>query len=311
MNIIIVGAGLSGLVAAQTLTQNGHNVKIIEKGRGVGGRMASKTIGLARFDYGTQYFSAKTPDFQQFVKKLVALDIIKSWQIEGLEYERYIGTGGMSGIAKYLAKDIDLHNAEKVISIENQQEKALLKTDLGNHYVADVLVLTSPLPQSLELLATGNIPLTTDVTEKLKNIEYDPCLAMMIQPKTKLEIGKFGGLITDNADISWVADNQTKGISDVPSITVHASAKFSKLHLNDDVEVAGNLLIQSVLGLLPDLQIESYKLHRWRYSLAAVRQEASFLTSNLGFPIYFGGDAFGIGNIEGAFLSGLAIGNDI
>ena len=40
--IAVVGAGLSGLLVAHTLRERGATVVVLEKSRGVGGRMATK-----------------------------------------------------------------------------------------------------------------------------------------------------------------------------------------------------------------------------------------------------------------------------
>ena len=45
MRIIVVGAGLSGLMAARECVARGHEVIVFDKGRGVGGR-----LGVHRVD---------------------------------------------------------------------------------------------------------------------------------------------------------------------------------------------------------------------------------------------------------------------
>ena len=44
MKIVVVGAGISGCVCAYRLATEGHEVTLIEKGRGVGGRMATRRM---------------------------------------------------------------------------------------------------------------------------------------------------------------------------------------------------------------------------------------------------------------------------
>ena len=44
---IVVGAGISGLLAAHELRNAGWHVTVLDKGRGVGGRMATRRLGGA------------------------------------------------------------------------------------------------------------------------------------------------------------------------------------------------------------------------------------------------------------------------
>ena len=49
---LIVGAGLAGLVATGSLQRRGFTVLVLDKGRGVGGRLATRSFEGGRFDYG-------------------------------------------------------------------------------------------------------------------------------------------------------------------------------------------------------------------------------------------------------------------
>ena len=48
MNVVVVGAGISGCVCAWRLAKSGHDVTLVEKGRGVGGRMSTRRMGGAQ-----------------------------------------------------------------------------------------------------------------------------------------------------------------------------------------------------------------------------------------------------------------------
>ena len=56
-DVLIVGAGLAGLLAANALQAAGQTVRVVEKARGVGGRLATWRLGPGRGDYGAQFFS--------------------------------------------------------------------------------------------------------------------------------------------------------------------------------------------------------------------------------------------------------------
>jgi predicted NAD/FAD-dependent oxidoreductase len=57
MKIVVVGAGISGCVSAFRLAEAGHDVTLLEKGRGLGGRMSTRRMGGARIDHGAQFFT--------------------------------------------------------------------------------------------------------------------------------------------------------------------------------------------------------------------------------------------------------------
>ncbi|MBE0566903.1 MAG: NAD(P)-binding protein [Krumholzibacteria bacterium] len=58
-DVLVVGAGMSGLMAAQTLTDQGVRVLVLEKDSSVGGRLATRRIGGGRADQGAQFFTAR------------------------------------------------------------------------------------------------------------------------------------------------------------------------------------------------------------------------------------------------------------
>jgi renalase len=65
---VVVGAGISGLLVAKTLNEKGWAVTVLDKGRGVGGRMATRRIGRGNFDHGAQFFTVRGERFAGFVE---------------------------------------------------------------------------------------------------------------------------------------------------------------------------------------------------------------------------------------------------
>lgn len=304
---IIIGAGLSGLTAAHELIKNKWEVSVLDKGRGVGGRMATRRAGEARFDHGTQYFSTKTTDFQAFTQNIIQKNIAKEWNLqEGdktFSHPRVIGIDGMNSIPKFMAEGLNIKTNEKVISISETENGCKVTTEGGNYYEADALICTAPAPQAIELLQ--NSELAFAAIETLQNIHYQPSIAIMAILKTKTNIPSPGGISLENGNISWIADNFQKGISPIFSATIHANPVFSLAHFDDDMIQIGHQLLSEITDLIPADAVESFQVHRWRYSLASERYADNFLVSSTTkFPLIFAGDGFGIGSIEGAFISG-------
>ena len=67
MRVVIVGAGICGLVAGRRLADSDADVVLVDKGRSVGGRLATRRIGDATVDHGAQFFTVRTPAFQRQV----------------------------------------------------------------------------------------------------------------------------------------------------------------------------------------------------------------------------------------------------
>ena len=105
MKIAIVGAGISGCVCASQLVRAGHEVTIIEKGRGVGGRMATRRMEGARIDHGAQFFTTRDQRLSKLNQIWLQEGQVVPWydQVPGrtdLPTDmRYRGKVGMTGPA--------------------------------------------------------------------------------------------------------------------------------------------------------------------------------------------------------------------
>lgn len=312
---IIIGAGMTGLTAARTLQQNGWNVTVLDKGRGVGGRMATRRLANARADHGAQYFTARTTEFQQFISVLTEVGVVQEWALQDTElsdisfhHPRFVGVEGMSSIAKYMAQPLNVQTGQRAIHISGDENGCIVLTESGQAYEADTLIITIPAPQALVLLNDSYL-LSAAESSVFESIEYAPCIAVMVLLNGNSLIPTPGILKFGQGPVAWVADNFQKGISETTSITVHASAAFSKQHLDEDLTVTGELLINSLSEWIPKAQIESFQVHRWRYSLAEKSYPQPYYVCNTPFSLLMGGDGFGQGNVEGAFQSGRQMAN--
>jgi len=78
--VVILGAGPAGLMAAWDLMEAGYQVTILEKEQQVGGMCATQTFqgkkGEYRFDYGGHRFITKNPKLLEFVDRLMGDDLL-------------------------------------------------------------------------------------------------------------------------------------------------------------------------------------------------------------------------------------------
>ncbi|WP_375749582.1 FAD-dependent oxidoreductase [Vibrio sp. HN007] len=78
--VVILGAGPAGLMAAWELNEAGHQVTLIEKEEFAGGMCATQTFkgkeGEYRFDFGGHRFITKNPKLLSFVDELLSDDLM-------------------------------------------------------------------------------------------------------------------------------------------------------------------------------------------------------------------------------------------
>jgi predicted NAD/FAD-dependent oxidoreductase len=218
----------------------------------------------------------------------------------------------MNGIAKYMAKNLTIKTNEKAIMLSGNRNDCEVVTEFGTSYTANRLIITAPVPQVITLLEDSQIEITEAEKEAFESVSYAPCIVVMLSLSGPSKMPPSGFLKFDTGPVAWVADNFQKGISPQKyTITIHASAAFSKERLEADQTETGQMMTDSLQKWIDPKSIESVSVHRWRYSLAERRHSNPFVVCNEPFPIVVGGDGFGMGNVEGAFVSGLSMAKEL
>jgi renalase len=314
MNIktcLVIGAGISGLLAARHLHREGQKVVVLDKGRGLGGRMATRRFGPGVFDHGAQFFTAKDKKFLCDVLNWVKGGVAEEWcQSPSRSHDqsviRYRGADGMTAIPKSLAKGLDIRLSKQVIRIRKNFNGLEVNLDSGEKIKADSILLTPPVPQSLALLDEGGYSVPLATRAKLEKITYDPCIVVMAILDGPSKIQPPGFIEMDGGPISWIADNRVKGISpNGGGVTIHGSSIFSRSHWDENRKIAGARLIEAASEWL-GAEVLDYQVHGWRYSRPVHLHDEPFLLLEGPPPLMFAGDAFCAPRVEGAALSGLA-----
>ena len=306
---IIVGGGIAGLITATLLQRENIEVTVLDKGRGIGGRLATRRIDGGVFDYGTQYFSVKNPQFEPWVKEWLDHEIITQWcdkfTPEETSKPRYRGVVSTRAIAKYLAQDLKVHTSTRVNRFSYQDSQWHVFTEAGEHLTADLLVLTPPVPQTLTLLEDSQIALSKELATALAKVSYHQCIAVLALLDRPSKISHPGGISLENNPLIWLADNYQKGISPTHSITMHADPEFSFKYWEQTDEEIAKVLFEAARPWIGDAQIVNSQIHRWRYSLPKTCYPEPYCALP-DLPLVMAGDAFVAPKIEGAVLSAIA-----
>lgn len=318
-DVLIIGAGISGLMAAQALQKQGVKVIVVDKGRSVGGRLATRRIGEGVADHGAQFFTVRNPEFQEFVDEWLEERVVYVWSYgwsdgslkapspeEG--HPRYAAYGGMNNLAKYLAKDLnDVRLNVKIVTATRDDEGWVFQDEDGNIFASKALIMTAPVPQSLQILNDGATALSAKDLETLEGIEYFPSLTGMFLIEGRVTLPLPGAVQRKNANVAWIADNKVKGISpEATLVTVQASDQYSRNMWSAPDERIINAL-KTDLNLYMDeaAVVKESQLKRWRYAAPESAHSERYLVADGNLSLVFAGDAFGAPSVEGAALSGV------
>ena len=320
VDFLVIGAGLAGLAFACDAHNAGKSVCVLDKGRGVGGRMATRRMGNVRVDHGAQFFTARGPRFQALVDGGLENGWIQEWSqgfpqwkngaIESRApgHARYMCPQGMSEFAKQLAQGLNVQTGAQAAQIEKapgESDDFFYRVTCadGRTFEGNAVMLCLP---PLQLLTLARPLLSEETQTRLNNVTYDPAWTLLLHLETDLPGADWPAVEFDNHPVlGWVSrDNTKRGPNAPPVLVVHGSGKWSAAHLEDEKEAVQAALmnaLEETFGPLP-VVLEA-QVHRWRYANP---------THLLGEPFFWdtqtriggAGDWAGGGNVEGAVTSG-------
>lgn len=305
--VIVVGAGIAGLMAAHELVSAGHQVTVFDKGRGVGGRLATRRIGEGTLDHGAQFFTVRDDGFAARVDAWQRQGVVHEW-CRGFSdndgHPRYVGTRGMSGIAKHLAGGIDVRLNSLVFSLVRDGAGFVVTLDDGSKHPCDAVVLTAPIPQSFSLMFSAGI----EMPEQLRTIDYDRTLGLLaVLDSPRHDVAAPGGTQNPDAVFSFIGDNAAKGVSDVPALTFHANPEWSRLRFDQELPMIHAELVEAARPWLGDARIIASEPKKWRFATPRTTWAERHWATDDG-RLVLAGDAFAGPKVEGAALSGIAAG---
>ncbi len=331
MVIGIIGAGIAGLTAGRLLAQAGHEVTILEKSRGLGGRMATRYAGTAResrLDHGLPYFTAHSPEFQKFTAELLDKKLVRLWGNDFLFYDgsalldknpnqpdttAYTAVNGMNTIGKYLSRWVDIQHEALAGGLthigSNRRKKRSWMINLTSRdtFEADAVIIATPARQAYGLLNT-----TTDEIETLRMIReideiyYEPSYSLMLG-YGDAEIPEWEGISCKNSLIRLISNESSKRDGQECSLVVHSTPEFVKMHAHsgeDAIEKALLAELGEIAGgwaVTPDWS----QLHFWRYSRAMSALNRPYFDLEVDeTPLALVGDYFEGTDVDAAYRSG-------
>lgn len=337
-DVLIIGAGISGLAARHSLKLTPLKTIVLEKSRGSGGRMSSRRGDGWIADLGAQFTAASNPQWRAILQAQGA-NLAEVWISEDSQFPRYIHREGMSRFARALMEVTSSSVGSEGVQFQAKVQELLLEevTDevigtksrvwrirlenSSEEFLGKSVILTAPVPQALELLAKSDLKLSKQSSQRLAPLVYDPCLAAVIELEVPLTEAVPVLWKNPSPLLSGIYSQNRKGLKgDKPILVVHASPHLSRELWNADEGTVLGRIIPEIQGAVSkrsagELRVERSALHRWRYCEPIQVDRESFARVEFSGhppghpPLVLAGDAFGRSSVEGAFLSGAAAGS--
>jgi renalase len=306
MRIGVVGAGMAGLACATLLARH-HDVALFDKGRGPGGRMATRRVptvaGEASFDHGAQYFTVRDDGFRLQVEAWAAAGVVARWASAGVGTgaEAWVGVPAMNAPVKQLAVGLDVRWGVQVDALVRDGAVWRMTGTGLEAGPFDVVVLAIPAEQAGPLLG----PWKADWAARAAAAPALPCWTVMAAFDARVDAPD---VLKEDGVIGWAARNSAKpGRGGPEAWVVQAGAEWSKAHLEETPDAIVPQLMAAFAaragGPLPGVLTAS--AHRWRYAKSGKDGSGALWDAGLGLGVC--GDWLLGPRVECAWVSGTGL----
>ncbi|MDH3270634.1 MAG: FAD-dependent oxidoreductase [Gemmatimonadota bacterium] len=311
--VAVVGAGLSGLVAARRLRAAGARATVFDKGRRPGGRANTREHGHRRYDHGAQYFTVREREVGEMRDTWLERGLVAEWKgrlvrlegktaTEAKPSTRYVAVPGMIDLALHLAEGLDVQVGVRVGRVERiGTEWSLADVDgkrLGSY---DRVVIATPAPQAVPLLEGAPA-----LQHRAARMRMEPSWATMLSFDEVLPL-QFDGAFVVDGPFSWIARDSSKpGRAQDEAWVVHMTPEWTRDYWDEPHDAIPDYVLGALIGRFGALPVPTFtRSHRWGYALASGDADGILYDPDLGIGAC--GDWCVGGRVEGALMSGLEI----
>lgn len=342
-SVAIVGAGLAGLSCAQALRSAGLQVTVLDKSRGVAGRMSTRRGEGWQADHGAQYFTARHPAFAAEVARWMDAGVAAPWTpriavLGGDDPQRdvrgslgggasggvgdagdgglvrHVGVPRMTSPAQWLAEGLGVRTGHTVQTL--QRDGGQWRLDTAEHgrlpEAFDALVLAMPSPQAEALLRQGwqGLDAAGADAHALVNVAaavtMRGCWALMLRFEAPVDL-LFDAAFVNAGPLRWMARDSHKPGRPVPA----AGGETWVLHASAEwseahIEDTPEAAAEALLDAFAGWggpRPAAWTAHRWRYA-DSLPPPPGLRQWVPALGLGLCGDWLAAGKVEGAWLSG-------
>ena len=293
--VVVVGAGIAGIACARGLSAAGIAVRVLERARVVGGRMASRRLRGRPVDLGAAYFTVSDPEFAQVVEGWRAAGLARPWTDTLGVFDdggrghspgpmRWAAPGGLRSLVEALAESVDV--------VVEHEVRRVGPGPVVDGEAADAVVLAMPDPQAARLLAP--------VPAVLADRRWNPVIAVASGWAERSWDPLAAAFVNGHPVLALVADDGDRRGDGAPVLVAHSTAEVASAHDADpDAAVPAVLAaLRELLGVGDPLWTYA---HRWRFAAPADGRAPTYWFEG---GIGLAGDGWGRSRVEAAWRSG-------
>lgn len=318
LDVLVVGAGWAGLSCATALASSRCKVAVVEKGRGPGGRCATRRHEGWSFDHGAQYFTAASETFNQALRDWQQRGWVQPWEepievfgprpehieksVTNQPHVRWVGVPGNNSVLKAIADDVDFfpnHRVQEMAWLGDRWRLELCVQGEVLHWETRKLVLTAPPKQCADLLGENH-----GLWSQLDGHPMRPTWALLVGFEVPSGLKPQAAFVNEGP-IAWFAAQTSKPERGREAWVIHATPEWSEYFLEASAEVVEQVLLSAWEALVgrPQQPASFISAHRWRYAQSASPLNVGFL-HDPSTQVWIGGDWCAGNRVEGAWVSG-------
>jgi renalase len=302
LDVLVVGGGISGVACARRVADAGLSVRVLDRGRRLGGRLAARTLEGHAVDLGGPYATVSDDRFRAVADDWLGRGLLREWTDtfrvagpDGLGEAksgpmRYAAPGGMRSLVEDLATGLDV--AQRTVGAVGPGRAVD-----GDLEAASVVVLAMPGPQAARLLRAEHLELVDEADQP-----YGAAIAVAARfPERTWP--DFDAAFVSDLPIRWLADDGASHGDGAPVLVAHTTPDFAAEHLDDPSAAIAPALdaMRRVLGV--DLEPAEAFAHRWTFAQPTASRDRTWSLSPAGIGLC--GDGWsGKSRVEAAWLSG-------
>lgn len=303
--VVVVGAGIAGVACARVLHDGGLPVRVLERERRPGGRMASPCPGGRTVDTGAAYFTVRGPEFDAQVRSWAERGLAREWtdtlavrEPDG-SWRRVIGPmrwaapGGLASLVHDLAAGLDVGCGRTV--------RAVGPGPTVDGEPTATAVLAMPDPQ-----AAGLLDPTLRTVAVVRERSWEPVLALTAVFAERRWEPLPAAFVNGHDVLALVADDGDRRGDGAPVLVAHSTSGFAASHLDDPAAATPEMLAALTEVLGPLGWPVAARLHPWRHARPAAPRDEPFHLDGEGVAL--AGDGWGDPRVETAWHSGTLLG---